>query len=196
MDKKQGVKKKNKKAGGKFKIVVNNFKYDRIIAKYAKKYGVAPDLVKSVVSIESSFRPNVISSKDCKGLMQLSKAAVITIWGKKKAETKWKKIFDPETNIETGTRYLKKWLTYYDGNVNKALVDYNWGHGNFSKFLKKHNNNLDHNLEALPKETKDFLTKYNKEAKEAFKKQKSGAFGECIWITIFGIHICIRAVAP
>lgn len=185
--------KKNKKG---WEPVIDNFKYDKIIAKHAKKYGVDPDLVKSLISIESSFKPNETSSKNCKGLMQLSEAAVITVWGKAKAKAKWKKIFDPETNIETGTRYLKKWLTYYKGNVNKAFADYNWGHGNFTKWLKKHNNDLSHNMASLPNETRNLINRYNKAAKKAYKKQSSCAFGECIWVTILGVHVCIRAVAP
>lgn len=185
----------NKKNKKKWKPIIGNFKYDKIIAKYAKKYGVAPDLIKSVVCVESSFKPNIISPKNCKGLMQLSKAAVITVWGKKKAEAKWRKIFDPETNIETGTRYLKKWLNYYDNNIHKALADYNMGHRNFGRWLAAHKNNLEESRNDLPKETKDYINKLDYSFKE-YKKEKSGAFGDCIWVTILGVHVCIRSVAP
>ncbi len=181
---------KSQKKKNEWKVITDNYKYDKIIAEHAEKWGVDPDLVKSIINVESSFKPNAVSAKNCKGLMQLSKDATSTIWGVQ-ADEKWRGIYDPDINIETGTKYIKKWLNYYEGDVNKALADYNWGHGNLRKWLEKYKNDLDGNLDKLPKETREYFEKYKK-AKEAFDKQKSEEFGECHWITKDGRHICIE----
>ncbi len=179
---------KKQKKKSTWSVITDNYKYDKIIAKHAKKYGVSPDLVKSMINVESSFKPNVGTNN--KGLMQVGKAATSDVWGAQ-ADEKWKNILEPDVNIETGLRYIKKALTYYKGDVNKALADYNYGHGNLRKWLKKYKNDLNGNLDELPEETRVYLERY-KEAKTAFDKQDSKAFDECHWITKDGNHICLK----
>ena len=181
---------KSPKKKDEWKVITDNYEYDKIIATHAKRWGVDPDLVKGLINVESSFMPDEDSPKGCKGLMQLSKKATIDVWGDK-ADEKWEKIKNPDINIETGVRYLKRWLNYYQNDVNKALADYNWGHGYFREWLKKYKNDLDGNLDKLPKETRDHLERCER-ARKAFQKQKSSAFGECHWITKDGRHICIE----
>jgi soluble lytic murein transglycosylase-like protein len=55
--------------------------------------------------------------------------------------------FDPAQNIMAGTRYLRQLLDRYQGDVRLTLAAYNWGIGN-----------LENQPEAMPKETKNYIT--------------------------------------
>ena len=48
--------------------------YDSIIEKYADRYRLDPDLVRTMISRESAFNPRAVSNKGAQGLMQLMPA--------------------------------------------------------------------------------------------------------------------------
>lgn len=85
----------------------------------ALKNGVDPALVKAMIQTESSWRPDAVSDKGAKGLMQLMDITA--------REVGVKDPLDPEQNIEGGVRYIKKLLEKYDGNLPEALAAYNYG---------------------------------------------------------------------
>lgn len=95
--------------------------YEPIIQKAAKRHGVNPALVKSVIATESCYREMVVSYKGASGLMQLmpETAAELGVFD----------IFDPEENINAGTRYLSWLLRHYNGSVTHAIAAYNAGPG-------------------------------------------------------------------
>ena len=92
--------------------------FQRIIRAAAERYGVDADLIHCVIAVESNFDPKAVSSKNARGLMQLlpQTAALLGV----------KDVFDPEQNIDGGTRYLRDLLKKYS-NLTLALAAYNAG---------------------------------------------------------------------
>ncbi|WGZ93549.1 MAG: transglycosylase SLT domain-containing protein [Candidatus Thiothrix putei] len=95
--------------------------YETIIQQAAKRHGVNPALVKSVIAAESCYREMVVSYKGASGLMQLMPETA--------AELGVLDIFDPQENINAGTRYLSWLLKRYNGSATHAIAAYNAGAG-------------------------------------------------------------------
>ena len=94
-------------------------RYEALIRAAAKEHQLDPALVSAVIEIESSFDPLAVSWKGAKGLMQLMPK---TAW-----ELAVFDAFDPKANIEGGTRYLRRLLDLFDGDLTLALAAYNAG---------------------------------------------------------------------
>jgi soluble lytic murein transglycosylase-like protein len=101
------------------KIGLLDVPYAKFISDSAQVHGVAPELVASVIAVESNFNPNAVSWRSARGLMQLMPQTAAR-FGVTKA-------FDPKQNIEGGTRYLKELLLRYNGDLNLTLAAYNAG---------------------------------------------------------------------
>jgi len=101
------------------KIKTLNVPFADFINTAAQTHGVAAELVASVIAIESNFNPKATSVKSARGLMQLMPRTA--------ARFGVTNIFDPEQNIDAGTRYLKELLRMYDGNLSLTLAAYNAG---------------------------------------------------------------------
>ncbi len=93
--------------------------FQKIIHAAAEKYDVDADLIQCVVAVESNFDPKAVSKKDARGLMQLLPQTA--------AHFGVKDVFDPEENVNAGTRYLHELLRKYKNNVTLALAAYNAG---------------------------------------------------------------------
>ena len=104
--------------------------YDRIIERYAARYGVRPDLVRAVIQVESAFDPNARSSKGAMGLMQLMPQTA--------TEMGVINPYDPEQNVRGGVAYLQRLLDHYDGDEELALAAYNAGPG----AVERHGNQI------------------------------------------------------
>jgi soluble lytic murein transglycosylase-like protein len=100
--------------------------YDASINEHARRQGVAPELVRAVIQVESAFNPVAVSNKGAMGLMQLMPATA--------QELGVNNPFDPDQNIRGGVTYLKQLLTRYDQKVELALAAYNAGIGNVEKY--------------------------------------------------------------
>src|ERR1700683_163061 len=82
-------------------------------------YHLDPDLATSVIHAESGFNVRAVSPKGAQGLMQLMPQTASQL-GVRNA-------FDPQANVEAGTRYLRELLERYNFDLVKALAAYNAG---------------------------------------------------------------------
>jgi soluble lytic murein transglycosylase-like protein len=101
---------------------------EELIGAAAKRNGLPPEFVKSVVAAESAFRADAVSPKGAIGLMQLMPSTARE-YGANPA--------DPRQNIEAGTQYLRDLLLKYqndDHQVLRALAAYNAGPGTVDRY--------------------------------------------------------------
>lgn len=120
----------------------NFYRFDRIILRAADKYDVEFELIKAIIKVESDFNSLAVSSKGAMGLMQLMPGTA--------KELRVRHSFDPEENIDAGTRYFKSLLGYFKDNLSLALAAYNAGKDTVIK-----------NNKRIPpyKETKEYVKK-------------------------------------
>jgi soluble lytic murein transglycosylase-like protein len=91
----------------------------QVVNAASDRYRLDPDLVTSVIRAESGFKVHAISPKGAQGLMQLMPGTASKL-GVPNA-------FDPEANVDGGTRYLRELLERYNFDLIKALAAYNAG---------------------------------------------------------------------
>lgn len=113
-------------------------------------------LAASVIAAESGFNPKAVSGSGAYGLMQL------TLIGAKEAaiqcrlpyargvsdETLVARLMDSRANVKHGTCLLKYYLDSVGGNQTLALVLYNGGYGQLTRFV---------NTGTLSKETQEYV---------------------------------------
>jgi soluble lytic murein transglycosylase-like protein len=91
----------------------------QVVNAVSDRYRLDPDLVSSVIRAESGFKVHAVSPKGAQGLMQLMPGTASKL-GVPDA-------FDPEANVDGGTRYLRELLERYNFDLIKALAAYNAG---------------------------------------------------------------------
>ncbi|OUS29474.1 hypothetical protein A9Q99_09190 [Gammaproteobacteria bacterium 45_16_T64] len=91
----------------------------RIAHKEARRVNLRPELVLSVMHVESLFDQFALSSAGAQGIMQ-----VMPFW-KKEIGTPNDNLMDISTNIRYGCTILKAYLKRERGNERKALARYN-----------------------------------------------------------------------
>ena len=99
-----------------------------LIDRIARKYGLEPALVHAVITVESDYDTRAVSEAGALGLMQVLPETARD-YGVEDAEA----LFDPEINLTTGTRHLRRLIRRYR-NISHALMAYNAGEGEFSDF--------------------------------------------------------------
>lgn len=98
--------------------------YSQLISKYARQYGVPVSLAHAVVRIESNFNPKARGSAGEIGLMQI-KPATARMMGYSGTR---KGLYDPETNIRFGMKYLAMAHELGGGETCSTILKYNAGH--------------------------------------------------------------------
>ncbi len=106
------------------KPVPERAKIDAMVEAAAKRHGVELALVKAVVAAESAYDPQAVSRVGALGLMQIMPGT-----GADYGVSERQKLFDPETNLDTGTRHLKRLLGKYNNDYGRVIMAYNAGEG-------------------------------------------------------------------
>jgi soluble lytic murein transglycosylase-like protein len=104
----------------------NAVPFGDIIHEKAQKYDVDPALVAAVMETESRFKTNARSQVGARGLMQLMPRT-----------GRWlgaRNLYDPNQNVDAGTKYLSYLTQRFDGNLKKTIAAYNAGEGNVRRY--------------------------------------------------------------
>ncbi len=97
-----------------------------VVNQASGRYRLDPDFVNSVIKAESGFNVRAVSPKGAQGLMQLMPGTASQL-GVPNA-------FDPQANVEGGTKYLRELLERYNFDMVKALAAYNAGPQRVERF--------------------------------------------------------------
>lgn len=123
--------------------------FNEAVQSIAASQSLPPQLVHSVIKVESNYNPLAVSTKGAQGLMQLMPETARR-FGVANA-------FDPVDNIQGGTRYLKYLLDLYNGDYRLALAAYNAGEGAVQKYGT---------VPPYP-ETQDYLTRVGQQIQKS-----------------------------
>ncbi|MGE7884521.1 lytic transglycosylase domain-containing protein [Bacillus sp. NPDC094077] len=104
----------------------NEGKYEDIIDRVSRTYGIPKTLIQKMIEVESDFNPKTVSHAGAMGLMQLMPANV--------KEMGIKNPFSPAESIEGGVKELSGYLKKNNGDLVLALASYNAGPGNVRKY--------------------------------------------------------------
>ena len=110
--------------------------YEDLIREYAQANGLEPAYVAAVILAESSYRPDVVSSADARGLMQIVPSTGEWIAGRLGETFSEENLFDPATNIRYGCWYLGFLMQRYDGDMRCASAAYHQGQGTVDAWLQ------------------------------------------------------------
>lgn len=99
--------------------------YGTIIERYATSYGVPVSLAHAVIRVESNYRANSRGAAGEIGLMQIKPATARMMGYSGNANG----LFNPETNIKFGMKYLAKAHELGGGTTCGTILKYNAGHG-------------------------------------------------------------------
>jgi len=130
------------------------------LRRYADENGLDPYLVSALIRQESEFNPSAVSHSNALGLMQLLPST-----GKGEAKQLGLKgfnqdsLFDPNINIELGTRYFRKMVDHFNGQVEYALAAYNAGDNRVEDWRSSGNyRDIEEFVESIPfTETRDYV---------------------------------------
>ncbi len=93
-----------------------------LIVREANRQNFPPALALAVARVESNFDARAKSSAGARGVMQIMPATAEQELGVPR-----RKLYDPETNIRAGIRFLDQLIDTYDGRWDIALSHYNGG---------------------------------------------------------------------
>ena len=97
------------------------FTFDSHIRRAARAHQIDPMLIKAIIKTESNFNPDAVSAQGAQGLMQLMPGTA--------RDLRVKDPFNAWQNVYGGTRYFRKLLDAYNGNIRLSLAAYNAGPG-------------------------------------------------------------------
>jgi hypothetical protein len=102
--------------------------YSHYVQKAASKYDIDSALINAVIKTESNGNHRAISRKGAIGLMQLMPGTA--------NDMNVRNPFNPEENIEGGTKYLRTMIEKFKGDLTLALAAYNAGPATVEKYRR------------------------------------------------------------
>ena len=99
--------------------VLDKASLNKLVDGAGERHQIDPDFINSVIRAESGFNNRAVSKKGAQGLMQLMPQTA--------SQLGVANSFDPNANVEGGTKYLRELLEKYNFDVVKALAAYNAG---------------------------------------------------------------------
>jgi soluble lytic murein transglycosylase-like protein len=94
--------------------------------------GIDPALAFSLVRVESAFVRNAVSSAGAVGLTQVMPATARWM----DPEIAYNQLFERDTNLRLGFRYLRSLIEQYRGDMHLALLAYNRGPNRVDEILR------------------------------------------------------------
>ncbi|NOH96855.1 membrane-bound lytic murein transglycosylase MltC [Vibrio sp. 99-70-13A1] len=164
--------------------IKRSYKYADIVRRASRKYDIPEDLIYAIIKTESSFNPYAVSWANAYGLMQVvPKTAgrdVFKLVKNKPGEPTPEYLFNPETNIDTGTAYFYILKNRYLKDVKhpttleySMISAYNGGTGGVLNTFSSNRKRAMNDLNALqPNQAYWALTKKhpNKESRRYLEK--------------------------
>jgi len=145
--------------------------YQKPIISAAKRYKVDPDLIRSVIAIESCYNRKAVSHAGAQGLMQLMPDTADR-FGVKDS-------FNSSQNIHAGTKYLRFLQLRYKGDLSKVLAAYNAGEGRVDHFQGvppyKETRDYVKNVTAVYKKLRPPIVKPGKPGRQGMKELRARA---------------------
>lgn len=122
------------------------------LRKIKPNYAMMAELaVNDIIRQESAGNPKAVSPRGAMGLMQLMPTTASNPgFGIRPTNNP----FDEKENIRVGKEYFTAMLSRYKGDIEAALVAYNWGPGNADSWVAKGKNRR-----RLPAETQNYVNK-------------------------------------
>ncbi|MGD8261760.1 MAG: lytic transglycosylase domain-containing protein [Desulfobacterales bacterium] len=111
------------------KTPITQFPFEHCFKSAAQKHDLPLSLLLAVARGESNFNPKAKSNRNCHGLMQIQWPETAKHLGIYRLSA----LYDPCTNVDAGTKYLKELLDRYDKNLHLALAAYNYGPNRIDK---------------------------------------------------------------
>lgn len=100
-------------------------RYDYEIRRIGRRYNVDPSLIKAIIHTESDFDDQAVSRCGAQGLMQLMPGTA--------RDLQVSDPFNPQENIDGGTRYIRSLLDNFNEDLVLSLAAYNAGPGLVSR---------------------------------------------------------------
>jgi soluble lytic murein transglycosylase-like protein len=99
---------------------------EEAVARIAAEHSLSPQLIHSVIKVESNYNPYAVSSKGALGMMQLIPETARRFGVKN--------VFNPVENIQGGAKYLRYLLDLFDNSYPLALAAYNAGEAAVARY--------------------------------------------------------------
>lgn len=103
-------------------------RYEPYIKAAAERYGVDPRALWTIAFLETRFRPDQVSPKGARGMMQFMPDTAAT-YGLVNS-------FDPIASIESAARYVRYLAGRFDNRIDLVLAGYNSGEGTVEAYLR------------------------------------------------------------